>query len=66
MTAFENVIDYEKIYNFFKNHQEKYTNFEYKSQFNDILEVFRRLSLTRQKMCEENLLQNICKANQDS
>lgn len=66
VTAFENVIDYEKIYNFFKNNQGKYTNFEYKSQFKDILEVFRRLSLTRQKMCEENLLQNICKANQDS
>lgn len=63
--AFEKVIGYKTIYDFFKKNQEKYTNFEYKSQFNDVLEVFRRLSLTRQKMCEENLLQNIYKSNQN-
>lgn len=63
--AFEKVIGYKTIYEFFKKNQEKYTNFEYKCQFNDVLEVFRRLSLTRQKMCEENLLQNIYKIKQN-
>lgn len=64
-TAFSNVIGYDKIREFFKNNQDKYSDFEYKGQFNDVLEVFRRLSLTRQKMCEENLLQNIYKIKQN-
>lgn len=55
------VIGYKTIYEFFKKNQGKYTNFEYESQFKDVLEVFRRLSLSRQRMCEENLLQNIYK-----
>ena len=59
-TAFK-VIEYKKIYEFFKKYENEYSNFEYIGQFNNILEVFRRLSLTRQEMCEENLLQNIYK-----
>lgn len=30
----------------------------------DIIEIFRRLSLTRQQMCEENLLNNIEKTRE--
>ena len=59
-TAFK-IIEYKQIYEFFKKHENEYSNFEYIGQFKNILEVFRRLSLTRQEMCEENLLQNICK-----
>ena len=59
-TAFK-IIEYKQIYEFFKKNENEYSNFEYIGQFNNILEVFRRLSLTRQEMCEENLLQNIYK-----
>ena len=60
--AFRNIIGYDRLCEFFKNNKDEYSDFEYKGQFSDILEVFRRLSLTRQKMCEENLLQNIYKS----
>ena len=59
-TAFK-IIEYKQIYEFFKKNENEYSNFEYIGQFNNILEVFRRPSLTRQEMCEENLLQNIYK-----
>lgn len=37
-------------------------DFEYATYIDDIIEIFRRLSLSRQQMCEENLLNNIEKA----
>ena len=37
-------------------------DFEYATYIDNIIEIFRRLSLSRQQMCEENLLNNIEKA----
>lgn len=37
-------------------------DYEYATYIDDIIEIFRRLSLSRQQMCEENLLNNIEKA----
>lgn len=56
-------IEYKKIYKFFNCHKNEYSGFEYKDKFDDIIELFRRLSLTRKDICEENLLQNIAKLN---
>ncbi len=56
-------IEYKKIYKFFNCHKNEYSGFEYIDKFDDIIELFRRLSLTRKEICEENLFQNIAKAN---
>lgn len=57
------IIGYDTIYKFFNNKVENcdMSSFEYFHCLDDIIELFRRLSLSRQKMCEENLLNNINK-----
>ena len=58
------IVCYDSVYDFFKEKEDVYkaVDFEYSNYLDDILEIFRRLSLTRKQMCEENLLNNINKA----
>lgn len=60
-----NIVGYNLVYEFFKNKKLLYDtkDFEYRKYMDDIIEIFRRLSLTRQQMCEENLLNNIRKTH---
>ena len=57
------VVGYKTIYKFFnqKIQTNELSNFEYGHCTDDIVEIFRRLSLSRKEMCEENLLNNIQK-----
>lgn len=60
-----NIVGYNLVYEFFKDRKLLYDtkDFEYRKYMDDIIEIFRRLSLTRQQMCEENLLNNIRKTH---
>ncbi len=57
------VVGYKTIYGFFyeKAQEVKLSKFEYSHCIDDIIEIFKRLSLSRREMCEENLLNNIQK-----
>lgn len=54
------IVGYNMLCEFLKSEANLYKNinFEYCKYVEDIIELFRRLSLTRQEMCEENLLNN--------
>ena len=59
------IVGYKLVYDFFFNKKKSLyeaADFEYATYIDDIIEIFRRLSLSRQQMCEENLLNNIEKA----
>ena len=60
-----NIITYNKVYEFFNGKEEDFQDkgFEYMHCWGDIIELFRRLSLTRKEICEETLRNNIAKHN---
>lgn len=55
------LISYDLVRKFFNERKADFDLFEYRKYIDDCIELFRRLSLTRQEMCEENLLNNIKK-----
>ena len=58
------IVGYDKIYRFFNCNKDNYREFEYFANYADILEVFRRLSLSRKEESEERLIQNINRQKQ--
>lgn len=58
------IVGYDKIHRFFNCNKDNYQEFEYFANYADILEVFRRLSLSRKEESEERLIQNINRQKQ--